>query len=62
MSKRSSDFWFSMLVGMYLMYWLGLFPVILVRDGMIRDAIQAGAAYHDPQTGELRFGCTGGMR
>ena len=46
--------------GLVVMLFLVLAVEILWHHGMRREAIEAGAARYDAQTGEFQFGCTGG--
>ena len=58
----ASHYMDGVVTGLVVMATLAMLSGILWYHGMRREAIEAGAARYDAQTGEFQFGCTGGMR
>lgn len=50
----------GVVTGLVVMAILAMVAQFLWHHGMRREAIEAGAAHYDAQTGEFQFGCTGG--
>lgn len=56
--------WFGtgMFFGAWLVFVVDVIPLTNKQTHMTHAAINAGAGFYHPQTGEFQFGCTGGTR
>ena len=60
--SAASHYLEGVVTGLVVMAILAMVAQFLWHHGIRREAIEAGAARYDAQTGEFQFGCAGGTR